>query len=178
MTTGKSTTRLAAIPRFGQSAQAEALAVRLEAGARGLLELAAGLTEEEWRRPVPHDGRTIGVMVHHVGNMYPLEIQLAQKIAAGEAIEGVTSANVDAINAAHAEDKADVTKAEAMEFVRVHSAAAAAAIRAMTDEELATATPNSMYADAPLTCQFFLEDHAVRHSYHHTAKIRKALGRS
>jgi len=28
-----------------------------------------------------------------------------------------------------------------------------------------------------LTCQFFLEDHAVRHSYHHLARIRKALGR-
>jgi hypothetical protein len=27
----------------------------------------------------------------------------------------------------------------------------------------------------PLTCQFFLEDHAVRHSYHHLAGIRAAL---
>jgi hypothetical protein len=33
----------------------------------------------------------------------------------------------------------------------------------------------SLNADAPLTCQFFLEDHAVRHSYHHLAKIRAAL---
>ena len=27
----------------------------------------------------------------------------------------------------------------------------------------------------PLTCQFILEDHAVRHSYHHLAKLQKAL---
>jgi hypothetical protein len=33
----------------------------------------------------------------------------------------------------------------------------------------------SFYADAPLTCQFFIEDHALRHSYHHLAKIRAAL---
>jgi hypothetical protein len=33
----------------------------------------------------------------------------------------------------------------------------------------------SLNADAPLTCQFFLEDHAVRHSYHHCARIRAAL---
>jgi hypothetical protein len=32
-------------------------------------------------------------------------------------------------------------------------------------------------SDAPLTCQFMLEDHAVRHSYHHLAGIRAALGR-
>jgi len=52
---------------------------------------------------------------------------------------------------------------------------AAAAIRALTDEQLATAMPVSLYGDAPLTCQFVLEDHAVRHSYHHLSRIRKAL---
>jgi len=30
-------------------------------------------------------------------------------------------------------------------------------------------------ADAPLTTQFVLEDHAVRHSYHHLARIKAAL---
>jgi hypothetical protein len=33
----------------------------------------------------------------------------------------------------------------------------------------------SLNADAPLTCQFFIEDHAMRHSYHHLAKIRGAI---
>jgi len=36
----------------------------------------------------------------------------------------------------------------------------------------------SLNADAPLTCQFMLEDHAVRHSYHHLAAIRRALAQS
>jgi hypothetical protein len=56
-------------------------------------------------------------------------------------------------------------------------AAAAAAIRALSDEELDRAAPVSLYSDAPLTCQFVLEDHAVRHSYHHVAGIRAALKR-
>ena len=54
-----------------------------------------------------------------------------------------------------------------------NSAAAAAAIRALSDEQLAQAAPASLYADAPLTCQFVLEDHAVRHSYHHLARLRR-----
>jgi len=37
------------------------------------------------------------------------------------------------------------------------------------------AAPVSLYSDAPLTCQFVLEDHAVRHSYHHLARIQKTL---
>ena len=53
----------------------------------------------------------------------------------------------------------------------------AAAIRALSDEELDNAATVSLNADAPLTCQFFLEDHAVRHSYHHLAKIVATLKR-
>jgi hypothetical protein len=45
----------------------------------------------------------------------------------------------------------------------------------LSDAELDSAAPLSLNADAPLTCQFMLEDHAVRHSYHHLAKIRAAL---
>ena len=45
----------------------------------------------------------------------------------------------------------------------------------MSDEELDRAAPISLNADAPLTTQFMLEDHAVRHAYHHLAKIKAAL---
>ena len=120
-------------------------------------------------------GRKIGVVVHHVANMYPLEIQLVQKIAAGEPITGVTSETVDGINAAHAREQDAVTKAEALDLLRRNSEAAAAAIRALSDEELARSATISLYGDAPLTCQFMLEDHAVRHSYHHLARLRSAL---
>jgi hypothetical protein len=54
---------------------------------------------------------------------------------------------------------------------------AAAAVRAIPDEALDKAAPVSLNADAPLTCQFFIEDHALRHSFHHLAKIRAAVGR-
>ena len=81
------------------------------------------------------------------------------------------------MNARHAEEHDEVTKAAALELLRRNSAAAAAAIRALSDEELDRAATVSLYADAPLTCQFVLEDHAVRHSYHHLARIRAALKR-
>jgi len=75
----------------------------------------------EWQTSIPEDGRKVGVVVHHV---------VAQTLAAGKPVTGVTMDDVDAIN-----------------------------------------------ADAPLTRQFMLEDHAVRHSYHHLARIRRALKR-
>ena len=47
-------------------------------------------------------------------------------------------------------------------------------MRAFSDEELDRAATVSLNFDAPLTCQFFVEDHALRHSYHHLGRIRAA----
>jgi cystathionine beta-lyase/cystathionine gamma-synthase len=88
---------------------------------------------------------------------------------------GVAWSAVHEMNAKHAKDFAAVTKDEALAAVAANSAAAAAAIRAMSDEDLDRAVPQSLYGDAELTCQFFLEDHAVRHRMHHLARIKAAL---
>jgi hypothetical protein len=156
-------------------ARAEALASRLELGAQALAAFASRLTETQWRMPVPKDGRTMGVIVHHVASVYPLEIQLAQKLAAGQSIEGVTMEDVHVMNSRHAKENSGITKAAALELLARNSAAAAAAIRALSDEALAIAAPVSLYGGVPLTCQFLLEDHAVRHSYHHLGGLTRAL---
>jgi len=157
------------------SARANALAERLEKGASALATFASSLTEAEWQTRVPNDGRTIGVTVHHVASVYPVEIQLAQTIAAGQPVTGVTMNNIHAMNAAHASEHDAATKEGTLDLLLRNSTTAAAAIRALSDEELDRAATVSLYADAPLTSQFVLEDHAVRHSYHHLARLRAAL---
>jgi hypothetical protein len=155
--------------------RSNALADRLERGARALADFASALTDAEWQSRVPKDGRKVGVIVHHVATMYPLEVKLAQTLAAGQPVVGVTMDDVHALNAAHASDNEAVTKEAALNLLRTNSAEAAAAIRALSEEELDQAAPLSLNADAPLTCQFMLEDHAVRHSYHHLARLRATL---
>ena len=107
--------------------------------------------------------------------MYPIEIQLATELARGNPIVGVTWAAVAAINAKHAQEHAMAGKEEAIELLRRNSRAAGGAVRAFTDEELDRAAPVSLNADAPLTTQFFIEDHALRHAWHHLGKISAAL---
>jgi hypothetical protein len=155
--------------------RAALLAERIEQGANALASFAEGLSDSEWRSVVPGDGRTVGVTVHHVANMYPIEVELAQVLAAGKPIEGVTWAVVADINAKHAREHASVTKADAIGLLRKNSKAAADAIRGMKDEHLDQAGKVSLNADAPLTAQFFIEDHALRHSWHHLARIKAAL---
>ena len=151
------------------------LARRLELGALALEAFANSRTESEWQSRVPGDGRKIGVVMHHVASAYPIEIELAQTIAGGQPIEGVTGDVVNKMNAEHAKEHDRVTKEEALNLLRHNSALAAAAVRAFTDEDLDRAAPVSLNANAPLTCQFIVEDHALRHSYHHLERIRAAL---
>jgi hypothetical protein len=49
--------------------------------------------------------------------------------------------------------------------------------RPFTDEELDRAAPFSLSFGAPVTAQFVIEDHALRHNWHHLARIRTVLSR-
>lgn len=157
------------------SRRSDALADRLEEGASALGAFASALTDTEWRTRVPNEGRAVGVVIHHVATMYPLEIELARMLAGGSPITEVTWDVVHQLNAAHAREFEGVTKEATLELLRRNSAAAAAAIRALGDAQLDQAAPVSLNGDAPLTCQFMLEDHAVRHSYHHLSVLRASL---
>lgn len=54
--------------------RADALAERLEQGAVELENFASELTEAQWQTRGPKDARKVGVIVHHVASVYPLEI--------------------------------------------------------------------------------------------------------
>jgi hypothetical protein len=155
--------------------RANAVAERLEQGAGALAAFARALTDAQWRTAVLKDGRKIGVVVHHVASVYPLEIQLAHTLASGKPVTGVTMDDVHAMNAAHAKEYDAVTKEATLDLQR-NSDAAATAIRTLSDEDLDRAAETSPYSNAPIiTCQFMLEDHAVRHSYHHSARIQQTV---
>jgi hypothetical protein len=83
------------------SQRTNALADALEEGAHALAAFASTLTEQEWQTRLPHDGRKIGVIVHHVATVYPLEIHFARTVAGGKP-ELITAEAVNEMNAIHA----------------------------------------------------------------------------
>jgi hypothetical protein len=154
------------------SKRAEELATRLEQGVAGLAAYVESLTQQQWAMPIENEGRSVAVVVHHVATMYPVEMELAQIIANGHAITGLTWEMVAEMNAHHAIEHAQPERKATLTLLRHNSAAAATAIRAMTDAQLDKTVPISLYGDAPLTLQFWLEDHPISHSYKHLANIK------
>lgn len=176
---GSVTTR-ATIRKIVRSAsrRAESLAARIEEGAAGLVAFVEGLSDAEWHTPVSvTDQRSVGIVVHHVASMYPIEIDLARAVASGRSVSDVTWEVVAQLNAKHAQDNAQESKCASLELLRQNSREPAAAVRAFMDQELDNAAPFSLSFGAPVTAQFVIEDHAMRHSWHHLAAIQKALGR-
>jgi hypothetical protein len=162
------------------SRRAELLAARIEEGANGLAAFAETLTDVEWKAPGStggNDRRPVGVVIHHVASVYPIEVDLARAIGSGKAVTEVTWDAVAELNSNHSKEHATTGKAETLQLLRKNSKEAAAVVRAFTDEQLDTAAAFGLSYNAPVTAQFVIEDHAVRHSWHHLAKIRKALGR-
>jgi hypothetical protein len=95
---------------FMLNQRSEALATRLENGAAVLGALASTLSEGEWQTHLPRDGRKVAVIVHHVASMCPIEIRLANLLAAGRLIAGVTWDTVYTISRDHATENDNVAK--------------------------------------------------------------------
>src|SRR5215475_12658147 len=108
-----SATNSATTHKIGRSisSRGEALAARIAEGAAGLAAFAEGLSDAEWHTHVsPTDRRSIGVVVHHVASMYPVEIDLARAVATGKSVSDVTWEVVAQLNAKHAQDNAQAPK--------------------------------------------------------------------
>jgi hypothetical protein len=122
------------------------------------------------------DRRSVGTVVHHVASVYPIEIQLAQTIGNGTAVTDVTWQAVAGLNAKHGEEHGAPDKFTTLELLRRNSREAAAAVRSFSEAQLDSAAPFSLSFAAPMTAQFVIEDHALRHSWHHLARIKAVVG--
>lgn len=162
----------------GAKKRANKLADRILLGAATLAAFAESLSDAEWVLPISErDKRTVGTVVHHVASMYPIETEAAQAVAGGKELMEVTWDVITGVNAQHAAENTSIEKTEAIDLLRRNGNASADAIRQLTDEQLDTAAPFGLSYGAPVTVQFVIEDHALRHSWHHLAKIKLALGR-
>ncbi len=157
------------------STRAQALAARIEQGARELAAVIEECSPACWEAVCPAEGWTVAVTAHHVASMYPIELNVVHVLASGQAVTGVTWDVVNDINATHAADHAHPTKEETLALLRENSTRAVDQVRGYSDEELDRAATVSLHANAPLTAQYFIEQHPLSHPYIHLESIRAAL---
>lgn len=72
-------------------------------------------------------------MVHHVASVNPIEIHLASLLGSGQPITGVTWDVIANMNRGHAKEHDTTAKDATLALLATNSAAAATAIRALSD---------------------------------------------
>jgi len=151
------------------------LAERIEQGAEEFIAAVESLSDEQWQTPCGSEQRSVGVLVHHVGTMYPIEADVVRMLAENGEAPGVDWPAVHGINANHATTNAAADKSVAIALVRNNVQAAVETVRGLSDAQLDRVAPNALAWNAPMTVQNFIENHPIAHPYSHLESIQIAL---
>jgi len=154
------------------SERARNLAQQLEQANHELVTTIEGLSDAQWRAATPDDGRSVGVVAHHVAASHKTVAGHVSAIAHGQAVPHITMDMIHAGNAEHAKQFAHCTKAETLALLRQNGAAAVATVRALGDAELDRSVTLPM---GPMTAAQVVERILIGHAQGHHASIRQAL---
>ena len=155
--------------------RAEILADRIAQGAEELIAAIDGLSDAQWQTTCDGEGRSVGVLVHHVGTMYPIEADVVRMLAEQGEAPGVDWPTVHGINADHATTNAAADKTAAIALIRENVRAAVEVVRGLSDTQLDRVAPNALAWNAPMTVQNFIENHPIAHPYSHLESIQAAV---
>jgi len=158
-------------------ARTEALARQFEATADEATAVLSRLSDPDWRKTTAAEQWPVGVVAHHVAVAHPMFAELAQQLAAGQAIPPLTMDMVHAMNAQHAREHHGCTKTETIALHKTNAAAAAALVRGIDDAALER-RGTILAGMPPLSVEQLINGPVslVAHVNEHLASIRATTG--
>ena len=157
------------------SARAEALAKQFEAKAAEMTSTLEKLSDADWRKTTAGEQWTVGVAAHHVASSHEAIAGVLKTVAGGKPMTPFTKAMLDEGNAKHATEFANCTKDETLAIHKKGAAAAASAVRGLSDAELDRSA--TVLSGMPaLTAQQIVEGILINHVDDHLGSIRKSIG--
>jgi len=154
--------------------RSEALAAKFEEANNDVIAMVESASDDQWSAVCADEGWSVGVVAHHIGGGYPLIAGLVQALASGADIPPLTTEQLDQANAKHAEEHANATKEETLEMLRTGGAAAATAVRGLSDEQLDRSS--TVIAGAPdMSVEQVIENVMIGSAAGHGASIKKTI---
>ena len=153
----------------------EAFAKQFEAKAEEATTLLEKLTDADWKKTTAAEKWTVAVTAHHIASSYEPATRIIKSIAAGQALPHFTREILDEMNAQHAEEFAGCTKAETIALHKTEAAGAAAALRGLSDGELAK-TGTVFTGMPPVSAEELVKRILLGHVDAHFGSIRRTIG--
>lgn len=156
-------------------ARAESLAKQFEAKAAEMTAVIEGLSDTDWKKTTESEKWSVGVTAHHVAGGHEGILRIVKTLAAGQSIPNFTMDMLHERNAGHAREHAGCTKAETLALHEKGTAAAAAAVRGLSDAELDR--KGTVFTGVPdMTTQQAIERILINHITDHMGSIRRTVG--
>ena len=155
------------------SERARGLVDRFEQASQEMIRTVERCSDAQWRETTPGEGWSVGVVAHHVAEGHKAIAGLIQTAAAGQSLPAISMEMLDQRNAEHARQHVNCTKAETLELLRQHGAAAAATVRGLSDDQLDRTAP---WRTGPIRVQEMIEQILIGHVQNHLGSIRATVG--
>jgi len=118
-------------------AKGEALAKQFEAKVQDATAVLQRLTDADWKKTTASEKWTVGVVAHHLAGAHEQIAGILKTVASGQSIPNFTMDTLHDLNAKHAKEHANATKAETIALHKKSAAAAAAVLRGLNDADFA-----------------------------------------
>ena len=156
-------------------AKTEALAKQFEAKAQEATQVLEKLSDADWKKVTEAEKWSVGVTAHHVAGAHEPIANIVKTVAAGQSIPGFTMDMLHEMNAKHAKDFANCTKAETIALHKQGAATAAAVIRGLNDDQLGKS--GTVLTGMPaMTAEQAITGILIDHIDDHYGSIKKTIG--
>ena len=156
-------------------AKGEAFAKQFEAKVEEATALLEKLSDGDWKKTTAAEKWTVAATAHHVASSHEPLTHIIKSIAAGQVLPHFTRQMLDEMNAQHATEFAGCTKPETIALHKKGAAAAAVAVRGLSDAELAK-TGTVFTGMPPMSAEEMVQGALLGHIDEHFGSIRKTIG--
>jgi hypothetical protein len=158
------------------SQRAQELVNRFEAANNAVIHYIEACSEEDLNKVTIGEGWRVGVAAHHIAVSHEPVAGLAYLIATGAELPPLTMEMFNHMNAQHAVEHANVSKAAALEGLAQGGAKAVAIVGGLNDEQL-DHTAHVAAFGADMSAQQAIENILIWHITHHLDSIKVTVGK-
>jgi DinB superfamily len=155
-------------------AKAEALAKQFEAKAKEATSVLEKLSDADWKKMTQGEKWSVGVTAHHLAQSHAGIAGLIKSLASGQHTASISMDDINAGNAKHAKDFANVGKADTVALHKKNVAEAAAVVRSLDDAALARSAA-ALKGMPPMTTEQAVVGILIGHMDGHIDSIKKTV---
>jgi hypothetical protein len=155
-------------------AKSEALAKQFEAKVQEATTVLEKLSDADWKKVTAAEKWSVGVTAHHVAGSHEGIAGIIKTVAAGQTMPGFTMDVLHEMNAKHAQEFANVGKADTIALHKKSAAAAAAVVRGLDDADLGRS--GTVLTGMPaMTVEQIVTNILINHIDDHFGSIKKTV---